>query len=391
MVPRPGGGHIEQPDELLLGQLLLDDAQGVVARRLEGVGLATDPNLHGARRAVDDHRTAFGPAPVRVQADQDDDGELQALGGVHGHNPHRVLISLGHRDFRYPGPLGYLPVGPGQEGPQWSPACLDEGAGLVHQELVPAPHFPRARTAHCGFDKPPSPDEPLDQHGRRRPEPPFVVFPNRTHPLGHRTLRRTLGVQVIEAALPPNEVQQVLVGAGEGRAPQGGHQRYLVRGVVDGPEAVEQVPYLLGLEYQRRTLEAVGHAPIFQGQLQGSDSRPRGHQDTDVRVAGRAVTLFIGLIGRLSVEDLPTGCRHAGQHMNDGRGLLLAHRSDGHIVGGRSNMPRPRGVGMVDCRLPSRHQRHVLCLPRGCVHPSAEQMVHPGDDGPLSTEILHQA
>ena len=38
--------------------------------------------------------------------------------------------------------------------------------------------------------------------------------------------------------------------------------------IASAGEAVEQVPDLLGLEYQRCPLQSIGHAAVFQGQLE---------------------------------------------------------------------------------------------------------------------------
>ena len=81
---------------------------------------------------------------------------------------------------------------------------------------------------------------------------------------------------------------KVDVRAGEGGAPQRADDRDLVRGVVDGGEAVDQVPYLLGAIDQAAPLDPVGDPGRRQGTFQRREYRSGWDQDCDVAEPGSA-------------------------------------------------------------------------------------------------------
>ncbi len=86
-------GHIREAHALGLEQLALVRPRVAVARCLEAVavlrsGLRLDPTV-----GPEDGR-AGGPR-LRVEAHQHDDRELEALRGVHGEDPHRVIVGIG--------------------------------------------------------------------------------------------------------------------------------------------------------------------------------------------------------------------------------------------------------------------------------------------------------
>jgi hypothetical protein len=75
----------------------------------------------------------------RGHAAEDDDGELEALGGVDGHHADGVGVGFGEDCFGDSGGLFALVCCPGEVGAEAAVFDLRPGAGLVHDEADAAP------------------------------------------------------------------------------------------------------------------------------------------------------------------------------------------------------------------------------------------------------------
>ena len=104
----------------------------------------------------------------------------------------------------------------------------------------------------------------------------------------HGTVGALAGVLVAEPAAALDPAHEVRIRAGEGRRAQRPHQGHLVRGVVDGAQAGQQVAHLLSRQEQRAALEPVRDARVFQRPLQATEVRPRWQQDGEIAVPRRA-------------------------------------------------------------------------------------------------------
>ena len=184
MVPGPGGGDVEQPDVFVLGQPFLPLGQGIVARGGESPPPGACAYFHPIVLTVEQNLSRGYPSG-RIQTHEQDDGKLEPLGPVDGHDAHRLLVGLGRGRLVYPGPLRCLALHPLQEGSQRVSSGLGEGAGLVHHEAVPAPLLPGAGMVDGRLHQQPVPDEAVDQGGRGHPHP-LQVKPAQ-HPMASLT------------------------------------------------------------------------------------------------------------------------------------------------------------------------------------------------------------
>ena len=69
--------------------------------------------------------------------------------------------------------------------------------------------------------------------------------------------RRQFG-KIVKAAAVMNQFQQIPVGTAKGRRAQGRRNGYPVGRVVNGAQAVQQIPHFLGVKNQRGTLQPIG-------------------------------------------------------------------------------------------------------------------------------------
>ena len=125
-------------------------------------------------------------------------------------------------------------------------------------------------------------------------------------------------------------VEQVGVGAGEGRRAQGGDDGDLVGRVLDGGEDGEQVAHGVGAPHQRAALDPVRDVGVVEGPLERADRRAGGHEDGDVVVAHRAAAA--GHRAGASSATVVARRPQRGDGERDLRGLAHAH--DGGPVGG---------------------------------------------------------
>ena len=76
-----------------------------------------------------------------VEAGEDDDGELDALGGVDRHDAHGVVVLFGDDGLDDLGVGLGLVLGPVEELAESGAVVVAEGAGLVEEESVAGPVF----------------------------------------------------------------------------------------------------------------------------------------------------------------------------------------------------------------------------------------------------------
>ena len=73
-------------------------------------------------------------------------------------------------------------------------------------------------------------------------------------------------------------MSQGQVRAGKGGGAKCCHHRHLIRGIVNRPETVEQVPDLLCVEEKRTALYAIGDSGILQAAREDAEACPRPNQ-----------------------------------------------------------------------------------------------------------------
>ena len=168
--------------------------------------------------------------------------------------------------------------------------------------------------------------------------------------------------------------------------------------VINGLEAVHQVPDLLGLEHQGRALQTVGNVAGFQGPFQGRQTSAGWHQDADVGVGGGAVRLPARFLGDLPVQDLPTLGDDLLQKRGDVRGFFLPDVVYRGVHGPVGQRPDPGAQGAFRGGLPAGSHRPVVRLDVSRAvpwvpfpHPARKQVVDPVGDWPLGAEILDEA
>ncbi len=105
-----GAGHVEEPEPLVVAHLLVDRDRGL---ELLGHHRLAHPvaDPPAVPREGDLHVAPPGTG-ARRQAAHDGDRELEALGGVDGHDPHGVVVGLGQHRLGDPRALGGLLVDP---------------------------------------------------------------------------------------------------------------------------------------------------------------------------------------------------------------------------------------------------------------------------------------
>ena len=166
---------------------------------------------------------------------------------------------------------------------------------------------------------------------------------------------RALGIprrvcEVIEPASAVVVQEQVHITAAESGGPEGRYDRHMVRRVVNGLEAIQQVAGFLRLKYQGSALETEGYVASLQAPLKAGKAGAPRHQDADVRVPGWAIDLFIALSSGLFVQHRPlTGHDLVEQGGNFNR-FLLADRTDGfagRVIGQRPYLRAVRAAGVA--------------------------------------------
>ena len=129
--------------------------------------LRCSASVHVRRRATRPTIAPVDRCSLGGQPGDDGDRELQALGRVHGHDPHRVVVVLGEDRVAGPALVG-LVRGPAQVAAQAPPAGVGPRPGLVDDVADPPPHVAGVGPGERGLEHPPLDDERVEQVGRRR-------------------------------------------------------------------------------------------------------------------------------------------------------------------------------------------------------------------------------
>ena len=191
------------------------------------------------------------------------------------------------------------------------------------------------------------------------------------------------GAEVVEAAPRVGELQQLDVAASEDGGAEGGDDRHLIGGAVDGAQAVQDFPHVLRGQHQRLTLYAVGDAGVFEGVLDGPEVGARRNQDAHVPEPRRTedAAAFVGLL--VPHPPRPFNLRdQAGQR----RRFRLSCRL-GVTDGVPDAVDAQRRVGLR--RRPPRVEVFVGRLRLAC-HVPREDVVGPPDHRLLRAEVLSQ-
>lgn len=196
MVAGVGGGHVQQPQLLMAIHLGLEIGVWLVELGGERLGQA---QLGLAVLAPQHADPPPGPPGRRGHTTQYGDGELEALGAVHGHDAHRCSLVGQHR-LVYGGPVRTLEGGPVEERPQPAPAGVLEGARRSAEEAQPTPDVGRSLRPEGEQEAVPLRQHLLDQ--LRGASPPTLlpqgaqVTQRLRHRLGVARRARRLGPQV---------------------------------------------------------------------------------------------------------------------------------------------------------------------------------------------------
>ena len=255
VVDGPGAGDVQQAPALGVAHLLVERLERLEQRRLSAA-------RRSAQRARPGQTTDIARAPLHLggQPADDRDRELQALGGVHRHDPHGVVVALGQD--RVAGPaLGRLVGGPPQVAAHAASAGVGPRPGLVDDVAHPPPDVAGVGPGERGLEHAPLVDDAVEQLGRRRRGRRRVAI---ERDVGDRRADRMVGrappaasangFQRPPAALP---VVQLDVAAAVQRRAQGGDERQLVGRVGGGAQRQQQVADLRRDVDDRRVLGAV--------------------------------------------------------------------------------------------------------------------------------------
>ena len=397
MVLGPGAGHVEQADAFVEAHLLVDGLPGL---ELVGGDVLAEPVAH-ATGGREDHLGRGGAALGHGgHAAHDGDRELQALGGVDGHDPHGVVVGLGQDRFGHPAALAGLAGDPLEVLPEPAVRGLAPPPGLVDDEAEAPPHVPGPALGEAQLEQAPVPGDAVEQLAGGPPVP-FVVEltevgdAGQDRPVGHRVGLRSQVVPV--AALDDLEAEQVVVTAGEQRAAQRRDDAEVVGRVVDGAQCHEEIPHGARHVHERARLGPVGDAGGVEGVLEERQRGAGRDEHGDVAEAGRPPPIGFGPVvdcgthapalgdgARDGVGDLDglVAPQHLGRALGQGRpgddrdsgshGRTGADRVESDVVGLRGN-------GQLD----------VAALG----HEPGKGVVDPVDDRSAGTEVggqLHQ-
>ena len=192
VVAGPRGGDVGQADLLgdamggfCLGQFSVSGSTDAHAGRSDGYPRHSGVGIH-------QHGGRIGAGRI-IKVAQDDDGKLQALGAVHRHDAHRVVVALRRRQLVDPAVVIPLHLGPQDELVQ-VPRRRPAGGGpigfqysrLLHQELAATPHFPGAVFDQIQLLQPALAHELADEAGYRHDVPTLVILVETGHAVTHR-------------------------------------------------------------------------------------------------------------------------------------------------------------------------------------------------------------
>ena len=300
----------------MLVHLLVD---GLPPLETAGLDAGPEPNGRGTAGGESQGRAPGGPGQLGGQARDHRHRELEALGPVDGENPHAVVVGLGQHRLGHPGVLGPLEAGPLQIAAQVAAAGVGPGPGLIDQEPQPPPRVPGPARHHRRLQRPPIPQQLLQQHGRAGPPPGIVQLPQMGQAVGHRVagVISDVGIQREPAPETQLPVGQVVVAATVQRRAQGGHRGQLVGGVGCRGQGHQRVPHLPGGVHQRRGLDPVGDPGSVQGRLQGREAGAGRHQDGHIAGSDRPPPRLVGI----ALVHLPA-LLDGGGHRRGHRGRL---------------------------------------------------------------------
>ena len=375
VVHRSRAGDVEEPPALGVAHLLVERLV-----RLEVVVVAL--GQHPAVVRPDDRERRLAGGLGRQPAD-DRDRELQALGRMHRHHPHGVVVALGQDRVARPA-LGRLVRRPAQVPPDATPAGVGPRSCLVDDVAHATPHVAGVRSTERRLQQAPVDDDAVEQLGRGRP----ADVPGDRGDVGDgltdrvivHSLRRRGEQPPAAARLPP--VVQLAVAAPVQRAAQRGHEGQRVGGIGRRSQGEHQRADLRRDVDDGGVLGPVGDGQPGQHRLEHRQRRACREQYGDVvGPAGAQPSLAVAHRPRLA-----QGRDHGGA---DGLGLQPAQRIGVDVVVhvGAEDVDRavvPRGR-------PAAVQRAVGGLHVGLLLDDvAEDPVDPRDDGVGRAEVRRE-
>ena len=276
VIDRARAGHIEQSAALGVAHLLVDrqvvDEHAIVALAGQHPGV------------VDPHHTGgLAASWSGGQAGHDRDRELEALGGVDGHQADRVVVVFGQDRVGDPA-LRRLERGPVEVAPQPVATGVGPRASLLDDVPQAAPHVAGVAAGEGEVEDAPLVGDGGEQIGGR----------DEPRPLGDRTdVGDGVGNGVALEALgrrcpqPPGAARrrplpQFDVAAAVERRAQRCDERQAVGGVVGGPQREQQRPHLGRGVHHRGVLGPVRQVGVAELRLERRQGGPGREQHADV-------------------------------------------------------------------------------------------------------------
>ena len=227
-------------------------------------------------------------------ARHDRDRELEALGGVHGHDAHRVVVGLGQHGLGHPAALGGLLADPCEVLPERAVGGVGPRPGLVDDEAHAPPQVAGPAVGLAQLEHAAVAHDPVGELAGRQPAS-LVVHGAQVGQAGDDGVARSAASgsgrlwSKLALVVAPEAVE-VVVAAAEQRRAQGGDDRQLVGGVVDGPEREQQVADQAAGVDERGRLGPVGDAGRHEGVLERRQRGAGRHEDGDVAERGPAAS-----------------------------------------------------------------------------------------------------
>jgi hypothetical protein len=160
VVPRPGPRDVEQADALVVRHLLIDRQPRLECRRAHLVADPDDRRSLGWPRHLGSGVPALRPGR---EAGDDRDRELEALGCVHRHDAHGVVVGLRQDGLGHAAALGSLLADPLEVLPERPVGGVGPGASLVEYEPHPPPQVTRSALGGPQLEQPPVADHLIGQ------------------------------------------------------------------------------------------------------------------------------------------------------------------------------------------------------------------------------------
>ena len=293
VIGRAGARDVEEAQLLVEAHLLVDRLV-----ELERIGLRVLGELHlVAAVGREEHlHAALDGVGAGGGARADDDRELEPLGTVDRHDPHRVVVGLGEHGLDHPRAFRALERRPREVVAQRAPPAASPNArawsttnrtrratSRNRPESTPTSNTCRSRTMRSSS----SLGVTQVRSSVQRAE-----VADRFGPTGWSSGER-LGrsrTDVEPAAVLGVELEQVVVAAAEHRRAQRAHERELVARVVDRAQRHQQVADLARAVDERARLRAVRDAGIVERALEEVERRARRATGCTRRRGGRRAT-----------------------------------------------------------------------------------------------------